>query len=60
MGPPFITEYPKYVPIPPVTYEWTTNIRHSRRQLPIRLCYAMTIHKSQGQTLEKAVIDLGD
>ena len=59
-GPPFIAEHPKYVPIPPITFEWTTNKRHSRKQIPLRLCYAMTIHKSQGQTLEKAVIDLGD
>ena len=59
-GPPFITDHPTWVPIPPITYEWTTSQRHSRKQLPLRLCYAMTIHKSQGQTLEKAVIDLGD
>ncbi len=31
----------------------------SRQQYPIRLAYALTIHKSQGATLDKAVIDLG-
>ncbi|CAI0550563.1 unnamed protein product, partial [Linum tenue] len=29
-----------------------------RRQFPVRLCYAMTINKSQGQTLEKVGIYL--
>ena len=27
--------------------------------LQLRLCWAITLHKSQGQTLDKAVIDLG-
>ncbi|CAK1597796.1 unnamed protein product [Parnassius mnemosyne] len=30
-----------------------------RRMLPIILCWAVTVHKLQGATLDKAVIDLG-
>ncbi len=29
-------------------------------QYPIKVAYAITIHKSQGQTFEKVIIDLGD
>ena len=34
--------------------------KHSRTQFPINLAYAMTIHKVQGQTLDKVRIDFGD
>lgn len=30
-----------------------------RRMLPLILCWAVTVHKLQGTTLDRAVIDLG-
>ena len=33
-------------------------IQWSRRRFPLRLCYGLTIHKSQSLTLPKAVIDI--
>ena len=55
-GPPFFHSAPKCIPITPITFEWESK---SRQQLPLQLRYAVTIHKSQGQTLQKAVIDIG-
>ena len=60
-GPPFLLSQPKCIPVPPTTFQWHNGTtQQSRQQLPLRLCYAMTIHKAQGQTLTKAVIDLGN
>ena len=46
------------VPISPVDTTWLDGGTQVRTQLPVRLRLAITMHKSQGQILDKAVIDL--
>ena len=47
------------MPIVPVDATWMDGTNMLRTQMPLKLSWAITMHKSQGQTLNKAVIDLG-
>ena len=41
-------------------FKTTGNVEYLRDQFPLTLCYAVTAHKSQGQTLEEVLIDFSD
>ena len=51
-GIPFDDHHPQRVPIPAIDMGNT-------KQIPFRLAWALTIHKSQGLTLQNATIDIG-
>ena len=49
------------VPVPVVERKWMVGgIEHCRKQLPLRAAFAITVHKSQGMTIPKIILDPGD
>ena len=48
------------VPVPVLERQWMVgSVEYSRRQLPLRGAFAITVHKSQGMTILKVILDPG-
>ena len=60
-GPSFFQDEDKVVPIPPVIHRWFQRKKEcSRTMIPLVPAYAVTIHKAQGMSLDKVMINLGE
>ena len=59
-GPPYIENIPHSVAITPITRTWKNRgTLCSRTMLPIILAYALSIHRLQGKTCEKIILNPG-
>ena len=57
----FLADIPRVYPIGAIERTWTFRKKlYTRKMLPIVAGYSFSIHKSQGQTLPCAIVDLGD
>ena len=50
----------KLFPIVPITKSWTNKhgITVNRKQIPLMLAYSITVHRAQGLTIDKAIVEL--
>ena len=61
LGPPFLDDVPKSVPITPVKRDFVINKKpHWRKMLPVILGYALSVHKLQGATCDRVILNAGD
>ena len=59
-GPSFCNDDEKCVPIIPIaSNSLDSGVSSERIQVPLKLAWSITIHKSQGLTLEKVFVDIG-
>ena len=60
LGPPCLKHVSQCVPIIPVRRQWMRNgVSYSRKQLPIILGYGLSIHKLQGSTCDRLILNPG-
>jgi ATP-dependent DNA helicase PIF1 len=55
-GFPFWEDHPTWVPIPPIARQSKAKPQFERTQLPLRLSWALTVHKAQGLTCPQGIV----